>query len=108
MRFPTSNKLSPRQKLLLSYLGSDYCKNRIDGENVIYRDLGDYDIEISGGSYRRPFYIFVWQKCPHLEIVERYKNISNNFDEMEALLNEITLRFKCRETGNNYNTTNNE
>ena len=35
MRFPTSNKLSPRQKLLLSYLGSDYCKNRIDGENVI-------------------------------------------------------------------------
>ena len=44
MRFPTSTRLSPRQKMLLAYLGKAYGKNRIDGENVIYRDLGDYDI----------------------------------------------------------------
>ena len=101
-------QLCKRKKELLSRLGSNYEARIIDGEPCVYRDLGDYDIEISGGSYRRPFYIFVWQKCPHLEIVERYKNVSNNFDEMEALLNEIALRFKCRETGNNYYTTNNE
>ena len=101
-------QLCKRKKELLTHLGPNYESRIIDGEPCVYRDLGDYDIEISGGSYRRPFYIFVWQKRPHLEIVERYKNISNNFDEIEALLNEITLRFKCRETGNNCNTTNNE
>ena len=101
-------QLCKRKKELLSRLGSNYEARIIDGEPCVYRDLDNYDIEISGGSYRRPFYIFVWQKRPHLEIVERYKNISYNFDEIEALLNEITLRFKCRETGNNYNTTNNE
>jgi len=47
LRFSTSKKLSPRQKLLLAYLGDGYTKNRIDLENVIYRDLGDYEIEIS-------------------------------------------------------------
>ena len=98
--------LCPLKKKLLSRLGPNYAASIIDGEPCVYRDLGDYDIEISGGSYRRPFYIFVWQKCPHLEIVERYKNVSNNFDEMEALLNEITLRFKCRNASNNPNTTN--
>ena len=98
--------LCKRKKELLSRLGTNYEARIIDGEPCVYRDLGDYDIEISGGSCRRPFYIFVWQKRPHLEIVERYKNISNNFDEMEALLNEIVLRFKCREVGSNYNTTN--
>ena len=63
MRFPTSTRLSPRQKMLLAYLGKAYGKNRIDGENVIYRDLGDYDIEISGcHTKNQPVSIYVWEK----------------------------------------------
>ena len=75
MRFPTSTKLSPRQKLLLAYLGSDYCKNRIDGENVIYRDLGDYDIEISGcHTKNQPVAIFVWNKADLTRTAVRYNS----------------------------------
>ena len=45
MTFYTPKNLSPRQKDLLNYLGGKpYCKDIIDGENVVYRDLGAYDI----------------------------------------------------------------
>ena len=61
MRIDTS--LSIYQKALLKELGPDYRKQLFDLEQVIYRDLGTYDIEISGGHRKKdPFAIYVWLK----------------------------------------------
>ena len=100
--------LCPLKKKLLSRLGPNYEARIIDGEPCVYRDLGDYDIEISGGSSRHPFYVYVWRKTPQMEIVEQHKNTYRSFLEMEALLNNIVLRYKCRNANSDNNMTNNE
>ena len=102
MRFSTSNKLSPRQKLLLSYLGSDYCKNRIDGENVIYRDLGDYDIEISGcHTKKQPVAIFVWNKADLTRTVESHTCLPQDYEMIKTLLDDIVKRYTNKKENNN-------
>lgn len=58
-------------KTMLTALGPNYRVKRIDMEDCPYRDLGDFDIEISGCRKRKgPFHVFVWQKSP-LTIVHR-------------------------------------
>ena len=102
MRFSTSNKLSPRQKLLLSYLGSDYCKNRIDGENVIYRDLGNYEIEISGcHTKNQPVAIFVWNKADLTRTVESHTRLPQDYAQIKMLLDDIVKRYANIEENNN-------
>jgi hypothetical protein len=102
VRFSTSNKLSPRQKLLLSYLGSDYCKNRIDGENVIYRDLGNYEIEISGcHTKNQPVAIFVWNKADLTRTVESYTRLPQDYAQIKMLLDDIVKRYTNKEENNN-------
>lgn len=56
-------KLCARKQRLLNYFeerGLPYTAATIDREPVVYRKLKDYDIEISGGSYQRPFLVYVW------------------------------------------------
>ena len=102
MRFSTSNKLSPRQKLLLSYLGSDYCKNRIDGENVIYRDLGNYEIEISGcHTKNQPVAIFVWNKADLTRTVESHTRLPQDYEMIKTLLDDIVKRYTNKKENNN-------
>ena len=102
MRFSTSNKLSPRQKLLLSYLGSDYCKNRIDGENVIYRDLGNYEIEISGCHTKNQLVaIFVWNKADLTRTVESHTRLPQDYAQIKMLLDDIVKRYANKEENNN-------
>ena len=102
MRFSTSNKLSPRQKLLLSYLGSDYCKNRIDGENVIYRDLGNYEIEISCcHTKKQPVAIFVWNKADLTRTVESHARLPQDYEMIKTLLDDIVKRYTNKEENNN-------
>ena len=102
MRFSTSNKLSPRQKLLLSYLGSDYCKNRIDGENVIYRDLGNYEIEISGcHTKKQPVAIFVWNKADLTRTVESHTRLPQDYEMIKTLLDDIVKRYTNKKENNN-------
>ena len=102
MRFSTSNKLSPRQKLLLSYLGSDYCKNRIDGENVIYRDLGNYEIEISGcHTKNQPVAIFVWNKADLTRTVESHTRLPQDYAQIKTLLDDIVKRYTNKKENNN-------
>lgn len=102
MRFPTSTRLSPRQKLLLAYLGKEYGKNRIDGENVIYRDLGDYDIEISGcHTKNQPVSIYVWNKSAGWPfIVERYPHLPQDYEQIKQLLDDIVTRYSKKEERN--------
>ena len=98
MRFPTSTRLSPRQKLLLAYLGKAYGKNRIDGENVIYRDLGDYDIEISGCHMKnQPVSIYVWEKKEWVHIVETHTRLPQDYEQIKRLLDDIVTRYSKKE-----------
>ena len=76
MRIDTS--LSIYQKALLKELGPDYRKQLFDLEQVIYRDLGTYDIEISGGHRKKdPFAIYVWLK-EWPKIVERHLRLPHD------------------------------
>lgn len=98
MKYPLNNRLSPRQKELLAFLGEDYCRNVIDGEPVIYRDFGAYDVEISGGHRKnQPVSIYVWQKAEGMTIIERHTGLPQNHEQIKALLDDITSRYMNRE-----------
>lgn len=98
MKYPLNNRLSPRQKELLAFLGEDYCRNVIDGEPVIYRDFGAYDVEISGGHRKKqPVSIYVWQKAGGMTIAERHIRLRRNHEQVKALLDDITSRYMNRE-----------
>ena len=94
MEFYTPKNLSPRQKDLLRYLGGKpYRKNIIDGENVVYRDLGVYDIEISGGHrMTQPFNIYVWLKS-YPRIVERHLRLPHDHAMIKGILDDIVERY---------------
>ena len=98
MTFYTPKNLSPRQKELLNYLGGKpYCKNIIDGENVVYRDLGAYDIDISGGHRKtQTFAIYVWCKEP-LRIVERHVCLPHDHAMIKDILDDIVARYSDKE-----------
>jgi len=90
----TAKKLSRCQQQLLEELGEQYSVNRIDGAYCIYRDFGDYDVEICGGrTIRAPFHIFVWQKKPTLEIVERFMDQPHDCRQVAQLLQQIALKY---------------
>ena len=94
MTFYTPKNLSPKQKDLLNYLGGKpYRKNIIDGENVVYRDLGVYDIEISGGHRKtQPFNIYVWLKS-YPRIVERPLRLPHDHAKIKGILDDIVERY---------------
>lgn len=94
MKYPLNNRLSPRQKELLAFLGKDYCWNVIDGEPVIYRDFGAYDVEISGGHRKnQSVSIYVWQKAGGMTIIERHTGLPQNHEQIKTLLDDITSRY---------------
>ena len=91
MRIDTS--LSIYQKALLKELGPNYRKQLFDLEQVIYRDLGSYDIEISGGHRKKePFAIYVWLK-EWPRIVERHLRLAHDHKMLKALLDDIVKRY---------------
>lgn len=89
-----TNGLSRCQRQMMEQLGDAYRENRIDGASCVYRDFGDYDVEICGGrTLRAPFHIFVWRKKPHMEIVQRYLDVPHDGRQVAALLREIELQY---------------
>jgi len=51
-------------------------------------------VEICGGrTIRAPFHIFVWQKKPHLEIVERFMDLPHDCKQVAVLLQQIAQRY---------------
>ena len=98
MKYPLNKRLSPQQKELLAFLGKDYCRNIIDGEPVIYRDFGAYDVEISGGHRKnQPVSIYVWQKAGGMTIIERHTGLPQSHEQIKALLDDIISRYMNRE-----------
>ena len=82
--------LSRCQALLLEKLGDPYRVNRIDGASCIYRDFGDYDVEICGGrTSRARFHIFVWKTKGGYEIVHRFMDLPHSLPLMAELLQLI-------------------
>jgi hypothetical protein len=79
------------------YLGDSYEIRTIDGEFVIYRDLGEgHDIEVSGldhdGKTIKAI-VYVWRKKPGLEIMEIYEKIHNLID-LKDLLGFISTAYR--------------
>ena len=76
-----------------------YTAEPIDRETVLYRHLNNYDIEISGGSHKRPFYIYVWalwKKRAPMYIESAYtipsKDIASAATEIHAIAEEYIRR----------------
>ena len=62
--------------------------------SCIYRDFGDHDVEICGGRTKRALYhIFVWQKKPGMEIVERFMDLPHDDDLVVDLLGRIAMKY---------------
>jgi hypothetical protein len=60
---------------VLTSVGKEYTVKTIDFEECVYRDLGDFDIEVSGCNYKRSeFGVYVWSKSPQT-IVYRKQGI---------------------------------
>lgn len=60
-------QLNVRKSLLLNYFleaGKPYTSTVIDREPVVYCKLPRFDFEISGGRYRGPFIVYVWELSP--------------------------------------------
>ena len=92
--------LSRCQWKLLEELGDAYCANRIDGANCIYRDYGNHDLEICGGrTTHAPIHVFVWQKKPHMEIVERFLDLPHDCKQLVDLLCQIAQKYDIQEGG---------
>ena len=88
------NGLTKQQQGLLYFPGDDYSVKVIDQAACVYRDLGDHDIEVIGGCTRRDkFHVFLWQRKPYLEVVERYLDIPHNFDRVARIAAELTRRY---------------
>ena len=84
------NTLTGCQQDLLDYLGKQYTVKRIDGLDCIYRDFGDYDVEVCGGrTSRARFHIFVWKKKGGYEIVQRFMDLPHSLPLMAELLQLI-------------------
>ena len=94
-------RLSTSQERLRSYLGAEYKKNWIDEEPVIYRNLGNYDIEISGGhTNTQPVSIYVWEKYAFPAVVEYHLRLSHKPELIKKLLDNITVRYTNKEEPN--------
>ena len=87
---------APRKGLkdMLIMLGDKYQIKVIDSENVIYRDYGDYDVEVSGLDNNRKTmnaFVYVWLKTPSV-IVEKYPEIKS-YGKLKELLDTFEKRF---------------
>ena len=92
------NELTKKQKKMLEFLGKDYRMKIIDFEDCIYRDLGDYDIEISrAGSTKKHLDIYVWRTKGGLEIVEKHFKVNCKLENVKSLLDEIVTRYSIKD-----------
>lgn len=88
--------ISEGKKYLLRELGAKWKLQVIDLELCVYRDLGNYDIEVScvNGMKRSKINIYVWQKIDGLCIVERVMRVP--IMEAVPILKEIEQRYSDR------------
>ena len=89
-------KLPPGKQRLLDYLGEPYKIKKIDLEDCVYLDLGDYDIEISRGrTLRSSFDIYCWAKKGGYQIVQRHLSVKNDPAKIKEILDDMRRRYRC-------------
>ena len=76
----------------LSYLGSEYSIRNIDFENVIYRKINDYEIEISGlhskGTYDATVYL--WKNGKVIDSIQDIHSKEELAKHLETVVQEPT------------------
>lgn len=95
-------ELNTRKRRLLKVLGPAYNCRIIDYEPCLYRNYGRYDVEISGGSWCRPFHIYVWKTRGGLECVARYTHRSDDLPGMKMLLDMLVDRYAAAKQEGKY------
>ncbi|MBR3109312.1 MAG: hypothetical protein IKH30_19320 [Clostridia bacterium] len=91
----------PKTKRLLLYHLQEqqpgWCIRTVDSEKCVYRAIGPYGVEISGGS-RQParFHIYVWKKDPTFSVIERHTDLDPRRTDIVALATEIADRYVQR------------
>lgn len=74
-----------KSAVVLHELGADYHIRVVDKERVVYRDFGTFDVEISGlDTHLVGCTIYVWEKCPVLQIAEVHT--VNSLDALKTTL----------------------
>ena len=87
-------KLTKNKQELLNYLGKEYNAKNIDMEPCIYRDFGDYDIELSGAHKKGlPATIFFWDKRDGFHVVETIKIKDGNFECIKKELDRLIQKY---------------
>lgn len=85
--------LCTRKQRLLDYLTNgerDYSKEWIDLEGVVYTKPSEkFDIEVSGGSYTRPFTVYVWALSGGKRIATHRKVQSEDIPAAAAAIEAI-------------------
>ncbi len=83
-------KLTKNKQALLDYLGKDYEAKNIDMEACIYRDFGDYDIEVSGGHLKnKKVIIFLWDKRDGFHVIETAEIENGDFESVKNELDKL-------------------
>lgn len=80
----------------LKFLGKDYRLYYIDLSDCIYRDLGDFDIEVEYISNRKlsphkGYKVYVWRKEP-LKIIKRYQ-ATESLEGLKEILDEVVEEY---------------
>lgn len=89
-------KLTKRKQSLLQYLGKDYIAKNIDCEPCIYRDFGEYDIEISGGHKNSECVtIYLWEKKERVKVVENV-TVENNNEKVAKVLKQLFMKYQLQ------------
>ena len=98
--------LCTRKRRLLDYFeqqGLPYTVTTIDREPVVYRKLKNHDIEISGGSYQRPFYVYVWELTSDgrpTHTVAAYTVLSGDIPSAAKEIDSIAEKYEEEHHGN--------
>ncbi len=59
---------------VVAALGEPYAIKEIDGSPSIYRDLGNgFDIEVFSANNYKTWFVNVWQRQPHIELMGIYE-----------------------------------
>lgn len=79
---------------ILEYLGSPYHISTIDNEPVIYRQLDNFALEISGLHKKSmDCTIYVWMGSPHRELLGIYRGIHTK-EDLKDLLGYCSVKYQ--------------
>lgn len=87
-------KLTKNKQELLNYLGEKYNTKEAHMEPIIYRDFGDFDVEILGAHEEGlSAKILFWHKRIGFHVVERVEVEDGNFEHIKNELDRLIQKY---------------